>query len=207
MKWFPAHEGCRLAGNSNGELDASRGGALAHGVIAVIGAIECVVGVDVEPVRAAKHTLPPGAQEVSLAIEHHHRMFPAVENVNLVLAVDPDGGDVLERPPVGQFRPVLHHPIAMLAAAQNYRHCVLPLPRHGWHVLAPGRCRLKLLLPRPLAPKLLLSKWRSTGAAASCRRWLIRSLRRSSGAACRSRTSTDGPCRSCPRPATPRPRR
>src|SRR5690349_13849115 len=126
MKWFPAHEGRRLAGNSNGELDPSCGGALAHGVIAVIGAIERVTCVDVEPVRAAEHALSPGAQEVSLAVEHHHRMFPAVENVNLVLAVHRDGGHVLERPPVRQFRPVLHHPIAMLATAQNYRHWCPP---------------------------------------------------------------------------------
>src|SRR5262249_34338979 len=85
MTRFPAHVGPLLAGNSNGELYASRGGALAHAVIAVSGAIERVVCVDVETVRAVEHTLPPGAQEVSLAVEHHHRMLPSVENVYLVL--------------------------------------------------------------------------------------------------------------------------
>src|SRR5262252_1158951 len=145
MKWLPAHEGRRLARNSNGELDPSRGGALAHGVIAVVGAIERVVCIDVEAVRAAEHTLPPGAQEISLAVEHHHGMLPAVENVNLVLAVDCDRGDVLERPTVRQFRPVFHHPIAMLTTAQNYRHSCPPICPTIRHLLAlPDGCRTRL---------------------------------------------------------------
>src|SRR5215467_9060348 len=153
MKGFPAHEGRRLAGNSNGELDPSRGGTLAHGVIAVVGAIERVGCIDVEPVRAAEHTLAPGAQEISLAVEHHHGMLSAVENVNLVLAVDCDRGDVLERPAVRQFRPVLHHPIAMLTTAQNYRHSCPPFaPPSGICLACPMTSRLAFgRIPRAMA--------------------------------------------------------
>src|SRR5262249_23838097 len=62
------------------------------------------------------------SQELALAIEDHHRVLAAIEDVDAVLAVDRDGTDVLELPAVGQLRPVLDHPIAMLAAAQYFRH-------------------------------------------------------------------------------------
>src|SRR5262245_14945374 len=146
MKRLAAHEGRGLAGDTNGELNSSRRGALAHGVIAVIGAIERVVCVDVEPVRAAEHALPPGAQKVSITVEHHHGMLPAVENIDLVLAVDRDRGDVLERPTVRQLRPVLHHPIAMLATAQNYRHSRPPFAPPAFAFAeagAPNPCRTR----------------------------------------------------------------
>ena len=103
-------------------LPSSR--AFAHGVVAVVGAIEIVVSVDVQPVRAGEQSFAPARHEIAVAVEHHHRMGAAVEEVDAVLAVDRDGGDVGELPAVRQLRPVLHHAVAMLARAEN-----------GWHVL------------------------------------------------------------------------
>ena len=193
MERLAAHEGRGLAGHADGELDLAGGRAPAHGVVAVVGAIERVVAVDVQAVRAVEHALAPGAQEIALAVEHHHGVLAAVEDVDLVLAVDGDGGDVLEGPAVGQLGPVLHHAIAMLAAAQYDRHCNL-------RCCHPGACRRD---PSHECSTLLIAGYR--GQAPVCR--INRSARRSSAASCRSRTSTDGPCRWCPRPGSPRRRR
>ena len=88
-------------------------------MVAVVGAVERVVAVDVDAVRAAEQAFAPGAQEVAVAVEHHHRMLAAVEDVDAVLAVDGDRRDVAELPAVGQLGPVLDHAITMLAAAQD----------------------------------------------------------------------------------------
>ena len=166
MERLAAHEGRRLAGHTDGELDLAGGRASAHGVIAVIGAVEIVVRIDVQAVRALEDALAPGAQEVALAVEHHHGVLAAIEHVDLVLAVDGDSADIHELPLVRKLGPVLDYPIAMLATAQHSRHCTL-LARRGFN------------------------------------RW----GRRSTGASCRRRISTDGPCRWCPRPGPPRRRR
>ena len=72
-------------------------------MVAVVGAIEIVVGVDVQPVRAAEQAFAPALDEIAVAIEHHHRMGAAVEDVDAVLAVDRDGSDVGEFQPSGSF--------------------------------------------------------------------------------------------------------
>ena len=122
-----AHERRRLVRDADGQQHLAVGGAFAHGVVAVVGAIEIVVGVDVQAVRAGEQAFAPAPEEIALAVEHHHRMVAAVEDVDAVLAVDRDGGDVGEAPAVGQLRPVLHHAVAMLARAEDGRHVFLPL--------------------------------------------------------------------------------
>ena len=81
------------------------------------------------PCARGKRALAPGAQEVALAVEHDHRVLAAVEHVDAVLAVHRDRGDVLELPALGQLRPVLHHAVAVLAAAQDRRHRMSPFDR------------------------------------------------------------------------------
>jgi hypothetical protein len=98
MERLAAHERRGLAGDADGELDLARGRAPAHGVVAIVGAVEIVVSVDVQAVRALEHALAPGAQEVALAVEHDHRVLAAIEDVDLVLAVHGDGADVHELP-------------------------------------------------------------------------------------------------------------
>src|SRR4029078_9704348 len=93
---------------------------------------------------AMKHALAPGAQEVALPIEHHHRVLAAVEDVDLVLACNGDGRYVLEGPTVGKLGPVLDHAVAMLAAAQYDRHVNLP----SQHIFAPALA----LISRRMSP-------------------------------------------------------
>src|SRR6185295_14076047 len=126
VKRFPAHERGGFAGDADRQLDLARAGAAPHRMVPVIGQVEHIVLVDVETVRALEYALTPGAQEVAVAIEHDDRVLAAIEDVDLILAVNADGGNVLEAPAVGQFGPVLHHAIAMLAAAQDHRHRAPP---------------------------------------------------------------------------------
>src|SRR6185436_12271970 len=65
------------------------------------------------------------AQEIALAVQHHHRMGAAVEDVDLVLAVDRDGSDIAELPAVRQLRKIFDDAVAVLAGAEN-----------GWHGLS-----------------------------------------------------------------------
>ena len=78
-------------------------GALAHGVIAVVGAVEIVVRVDVQAVRAAKQPLAPALDEAAVAVQHHHRVLAAIEHVDAVLAVDRDRADSVRFQPSGSF--------------------------------------------------------------------------------------------------------
>ena len=126
MEGIAAHERGRLFRDADGQQHLALGRALAHGVVAVISAIEIVLGVDVQTMRAGKQPFTPACDEITVAIEHHHRMGAAVEDVDAVLAVDRDGCDVGETPSLGQLRPILHHAVLMLARAENGRHVFLP---------------------------------------------------------------------------------
>jgi hypothetical protein len=99
-------------------------------VVAVIGAIEIVVGIDVQAVRAREQAFAETPDEIAVAVEHDHRMLAAIEDVDAVLAVDADGSDVGELPAVRQFCPVLHHAITVLARAEDVFHVVASLLRH-----------------------------------------------------------------------------
>src|ERR1700743_58464 len=126
MERLAAHERRRLAGDTDGQQHLALSRAFAHGVGAITGAIEGVVGIDVTAVGAMEQALAKAAQEISLAVQHHHRMFATVEDINAILAVDRDGGDVGQVPAVRQLRPVLYHAGALLARAEDGWHMVLP---------------------------------------------------------------------------------
>ncbi len=122
VEGLAAHVGSRFPGHAELQQDLALGRAFAHHVAAVIRQVEDVVGVDVQAVRAWILALAPGAQEVAFAVEHHHRVLAAVENIDIILAVASDRGRILELPPVGQLRPVLHYAVAVFAAPQHDRH-------------------------------------------------------------------------------------
>ena len=100
---------------------------------AVVGAEDRVVGHHVHAVRAREHAFAPRAQEVALAVEHDHRMLAAVERIDVVVAVDADGGDLVERPSIGEPAPAFLDTIPVLAGPQNDGHLVPPIgaPRRG----------------------------------------------------------------------------
>jgi len=68
---------------------------------AVVGQEHRVVRRHVNPVRPRVLALTPGAQKIALAIEDQHRVLAAVEDINVVVAVDTNPANLLERPAVG----------------------------------------------------------------------------------------------------------
>ena len=100
-----AQERRGLVGHADGQQDLALGGDLANRMVAVVGAVEVVVAVDMDAVGAAEQAFAPRAQEIAVAVEHHHRMLAAIEDVDAVLAVDGDGRDIAELPAVGQLAP------------------------------------------------------------------------------------------------------
>src|ERR1700741_1859104 len=74
--------------------------------------------------RAGEQALAPTLQEIAVAVEHDHRMGPAVEDIDAVLAVDGDGSDIGQLPAVGQLGPAFDDAIAVLARAENGGHVV-----------------------------------------------------------------------------------
>src|SRR5581483_11798555 len=131
VKWLAAHIGRGLVRDADGEQHLAVGGAFAHGVIAIVGAIEIVVGVDMQAVGALEQAFAPALDEIAVAIEHDHRVLAAIEDVDAVLAVDRHGGRIGELPAVRQFGPVLHYTITMLAGAEDVFHVLPPICRHS----------------------------------------------------------------------------
>src|SRR5436190_60997 len=64
--------------------------------------------------------LAPRAQEVALAVEDHHRMHAAIKDIDVIVAVDSDPANLLERPPVGQLRPISINLISIIAASHDH---------------------------------------------------------------------------------------
>ncbi len=107
-------------------------GAFAHGVVAVIGQKDRVVRGHVDAVRAVKHALAPRAQEMAVAVEHHHRVRAAAEGIDVVVPVDPDRGNVgVELPALGQLGPIVDDLVAEAVGSENDRHDVLLHHRIG----------------------------------------------------------------------------
>src|SRR5690242_21832032 len=92
----------------------------------VVGQIDRVVGTHVDAMRPRVLSLAPGAEEITVAVEHHHRMVAAVEDVDVVVPVDADRADLLERPAVGQLRPVLDNAIPVVPGPDDDRHANAP---------------------------------------------------------------------------------
>jgi hypothetical protein len=68
-----------------------------------------------------------------LAVEDHHRMLAAIEHMDVVVAVDADPADFLERPALGQFRPIGIDPVSVCAASDDHRN----IPSRGCFGLPP----------------------------------------------------------------------
>ncbi len=121
-----AHIGRGLAGDAEGQQHPALEGAFAHRVVAVIGQKHGVVRGHVDAVRPVKDALAPGAQEVAVAVEHHHRVRAAAEGIDVVVPVDPDRGDVgIPFPAIGQLGPIVDDLVAVAVRPQNDRHGVL----------------------------------------------------------------------------------
>ena len=109
---------------------------------AVVGQVDRVVGAHMDAVGARILAFAPGAQKISLAVEHHHRVLAAPEGVDIVVLVDADRGHFLERPFVWQFRPILDDPVFVVAVANDDRQCISPQWTRSYFCKArnPGGC-------------------------------------------------------------------
>ena len=124
MERLAAHVLGRLAGDAQLQEDlAVLDPAFAHERTAVVGQVDRVVGSHVDAVRPRILPLAPRSDKVAGAIEHHHRVVAAVEDIDVVVVVDADCADLLERPAVRQLRPVLDDAVAVLAGADDDGHC------------------------------------------------------------------------------------
>jgi len=96
-------------------------------VVAVIGQPDRVVGRHVDAVGARKQALAPGAEEIAVAVEHHHRVLAAIEHVDIVILVHADAADFLEVPARRQLGPVLDDLVFEFAVAHDGGHGASPL--------------------------------------------------------------------------------
>jgi hypothetical protein len=60
-------------------------------------------------------------------------MLAAIEDVDVVVTVDPDPADFLERPALGEFRSIEFGPVSELAASDDHRN----IPSRGCFGLPP----------------------------------------------------------------------
>jgi len=105
MERLAAHIGCGLTGDAELEQYLAVECDFAHKMAAIVGQKHRVVGRHVHPVRPRILALAPRAQKIAGAVEHDHRVLAAVEDIDVVVAVDTDPADLLKGPAVGQFRP------------------------------------------------------------------------------------------------------
>src|SRR5215469_1205332 len=129
-----AHEWRGLAWDSELEQHLAVEHDLADEMAPIVGQKHRVVRRHVYAVGSGILALAPGAQKIAVAIEDHHRMLAAVEGVDAIVAVDTDGGDLFERPAVGQFRPLGVDPVSELAASDDHRTPPCTCIRLPWSI-------------------------------------------------------------------------
>src|SRR5215472_1606551 len=127
---LPAHIRRRRAGDADLEQELAVGRGFAHEMAAVVGKVERIVGPHMDAMRPRVLAFAPGAQEIAVAVEYDDRVLAARERIDIVLAVDPDRGDLLERPAVRELRPILDDAILKVAGADDLCHLRSPSDFH-----------------------------------------------------------------------------
>src|SRR5215469_17885276 len=130
VEWLTAHVERGLAGDAELKQDLAVERDLADKMAAVIGQEHRVVRRHMNAMRARILAFTPGAQKIAGAIEDHHRVFAAVEHVDVVVAVDANPADLLERPAVGQLRPVGVDLVSKPPASDDHPYSPLVHNRH-----------------------------------------------------------------------------
>ena len=119
-----AHGRGGIAGVAEGEDELAVGGELSDGGVARVDAKDGVVGADGDAVRRGEDVFAPRAQEFSVAVEDDDGVSAAVEDVDVVAAVDGDGSGLSIGPAVGQFAPVVAGEFVVVFAAAELCHCL-----------------------------------------------------------------------------------
>ena len=91
------HEFRGMSAGAQGQQYLAFQGALAYGVVAVVGQEYRPVGRHGDPVRAGEHPLAPGLDEVAILVEHDHRVLAPIERVHVVVSVAAHGSHLSER--------------------------------------------------------------------------------------------------------------
>jgi hypothetical protein len=86
-------------------------------VITVVSTEERAIGARGDAMGAREDAFSPRAQEIAVAIKHHHRMRPTVKGVDVIVGVYPNRSHFLESPAIGELRPVFHHFVGIVACA------------------------------------------------------------------------------------------
>src|SRR5215831_12719000 len=126
----------RLAGHKRGGLsrhaklqkDFAVERNLAGKMAAVIGQEHRVVGRHMDAMSPRVLAFAPRAEEVAGAVEDHHRMLAAIEDVDIILAVDADPAVLFERPAVGKFSPIGIDPVSVVSVSHDHRD----IPSRGY---------------------------------------------------------------------------
>jgi hypothetical protein len=123
MERLAAHIGRRLAGDAESQQHLAVERAFTDRMVAVICQENRVVRRHVDAVGTLEDALPPRPQEISVAVEHDHRVFAAIEAVDIVVFVDPDRRDIgIEGPAIRQFGPVVNDLVTKAVRPEYYRH-------------------------------------------------------------------------------------
>jgi predicted aminopeptidase len=119
MERLPAHVWGRFAGDAECQQHLALERALADGVVAIVGQPDRIVRRHEDAVCTREKSFSERAEEIAVAVEHDHRVFAAIENIDVVVIVYADAADFLKRPVWRQFRPVLHRFVCVCAVAND----------------------------------------------------------------------------------------
>ena len=122
VKRLTAHISGRFPRNAELQQYLAVERAFAHEMPAVVGQIDRIVRSHMDAVRPRVLALAPRPQEISPSVEHDDRVLATVEDIDVIVVVDPDRSDLLERPPLGELRPILDDAVFEIAGADNDRH-------------------------------------------------------------------------------------
>jgi hypothetical protein len=95
-------------------------------VVGIVGQPEGLVGREMGAVRAREQAFAPRAQEIAVAIEHHHRVRPAIEDIDVVVEVDGDRADLAPFHAGRHLGPVVADRVAIFTLSLNGGHRCSP---------------------------------------------------------------------------------
>src|ERR1700731_2123429 len=119
MKRLAAHVRRRLARDAERQPHLSLRGALADGVITVIGQPDGAIGRHEDSMGTREHPFSERAQKIACTVKDDHRVLAAIKDEDVVVFVYADAADFLERPAGWKLRPVLHRLPPGCGAAQG----------------------------------------------------------------------------------------
>jgi len=107
IEWNTAHGAGRPPRDADFQKSETRQRELAYRMVSIIGAVDAPIVADMNAVRPGEYPLAPGANDRSVPVEHDHWVVAAIEEIDIVVAVDGDSGHIAYLQPVRQSTPVV----------------------------------------------------------------------------------------------------